>query len=60
MTRHLVDTSHDRSNARLLQFLKILRDQTPHESSRRLTSRLRLRANQRLRAYARIVRGRTV
>ena len=60
MTRHPLDTARSAPDIRLRQFLKIARAQAVHDSTRSLVARLRMRAGQRLRAYARIARGRQV
>ena len=60
MARHPLDTPRDTKGIRLRQFLKIARENAPHDSTRSLIARLRLSTDQRLRAYARIARGRQV
>ncbi len=58
MPKHLIDTPRETQDTRLGRFLQILRNQAPHQSTRKLVTRLRARNDQRLTAYARIARGR--
>ena len=57
MTRHLIDAPRQIRGQRLSRFLQIAREQAPHMSTRKLITRLREQADQRLPVYARIARG---
>ncbi len=60
MTKHRIDTPRTSQGARLTQYLRIARSGSLHHSTRSLVARLRARADQRMRAYARIMRGHQV
>jgi len=60
MTKHLIDQPASTVQAALPMFLRVERAMKPHDSTKRLITRLRSRTSDRLAAFARIARGRRV
>ncbi|MGY6548010.1 MAG: hypothetical protein ACXIU7_03270 [Roseinatronobacter sp.] len=60
MTKHVLDRPRQASTGHMARYLKIERAQHHGDRARLLMLRLKTRASDRLRAYARINRGQTV
>lgn len=60
MPKHVIDQPRRPSPGALMRFARIERAMRPHGSTKVLVARMQKRASDRLAAYARIARGRTV